>query len=111
MGAGARHAWGGGNEHRAAVKVVTMNVLFGPENWAERRAVGQEGLLAKRPDCVLAQEAWEEARGWLSARLSMPYVFWAPYRRPSNRPGLQDGITILSRLPLLQREVLLSSEG
>jgi hypothetical protein len=43
------------------VKVVTINILFGPESWGERRQLLTDGLLAEQPDCVLAQEVWEAA--------------------------------------------------
>jgi endonuclease/exonuclease/phosphatase family metal-dependent hydrolase len=93
------------------VKVVTINILFGPESWGERRELLVEGLLAEQPDCILAQEVWEDAGNWLADRLSLSHQYWVPYHRPASRPGLQDGIAILSRHPLLRRERLILSEG
>jgi endonuclease/exonuclease/phosphatase family metal-dependent hydrolase len=93
------------------VKVVTINILFGPESWGERRELLADGLLAEQPDCVLAQEVWEAAGDWLAERLALPYNYWVPYQRPSNRPGLQDGIALLSRHPFLRQEMLPLSQG
>lgn len=93
------------------IKVVTLNMLFGPESWDERRELMAEGLLAEQPDCLLLQEVWEHAGNWLAERLMLTHKYWIPYQRPSNRQGLQDGIAIFSRYPFLQQEMLVLSPG
>ena len=93
------------------VKLVTLNMLFGPESWEERRDLMVEGLLVEEPDCILMQEVWQEAGEWLAERLLMSHNYWLPYARPSNRPGLQDGIAILSCHPFLRQQMLILSQG
>jgi endonuclease/exonuclease/phosphatase family metal-dependent hydrolase len=93
------------------VKVVTINILFGPESWGERRELLAAGLLAEQPDCILVQEVCEAAGNWLAEQLSLSHKSWIPYQRPSNRPGLQDGIAIFSRHPLVREEMLALSHG
>lgn len=93
------------------VKIATINILFGPESWEERRELLADGLLAEQSDCLLLQEVWEAAGNWLADRLSFPHTYWIPYQRPSDRPGLQDGIAIFSRHPFLRQEMSVLSPG
>jgi endonuclease/exonuclease/phosphatase family metal-dependent hydrolase len=96
---------------RQAIKVATLNMLFAPESWGERRGLMVDDLLAEQPDCLLLQEVWEPAGSWLADRLSLPHKCFIPCQRPSGTPGLQDGIAVFSRHPFIRHEMLILSQG
>jgi endonuclease/exonuclease/phosphatase family metal-dependent hydrolase len=64
------------------VKVVTINILFEMEKWAQRRELLVEGLAAQQADFIGLQEVKlpEDNSAWLAQQLNMPYVQLVPYK-------------------------------
>ena len=64
------------------VKVVTINILFETEKWAQRRELLVEGLAAQQADLIGLQEVKlpEDNSAWLAQQLNMPYVQLVPYK-------------------------------
>lgn len=97
------------------MRVVTWNMWwrFGP--WEERRKAVLTVLRDLRPDVVGLQEVWsrgtENLAQWLADDLGMHWT-WEPSRAPGRwqrrlgDPGVDFGNAVLSRWPVLDREVL-----
>lgn len=69
------------------VKVVTINILFEMEKWAQRRELLVEGLAAQQADLIGLQEVKlpEDNSAWLAQQLNMPYVQLVPYKQLDDR--------------------------
>ncbi len=97
------------------MRVVTWNLWwrFGP--WAERQKAVLAVLRDLRPDVVGLQEVWaaggENLAGWLADELGLHWT-WAPspaperWQRRIGEPGVDIGNAVLSRWPVVEREVL-----
>ncbi|HEY9661027.1 MAG TPA: endonuclease/exonuclease/phosphatase family protein [Allocoleopsis sp.] len=96
------------------VKVVTINILFDLQDWAERRELLVQGLAAEQADLIALQEVKlpEDTSSWLAKQLDMPYVSLVPHHYPG-QPGVPPhGLAILSRYPFIQQASLdLSGQG
>ncbi|MCH5675789.1 endonuclease/exonuclease/phosphatase family protein [Streptomyces gilvus] len=97
------------------MRIATWNLWwrFGP--WAERQKAVLAVLHDLRPDVVGLQEVWAEGddnlAGWLADELDMHWT-WAPspasdrWQRRIGRTGVEIGNAVLSRWPLVERDVL-----
>ncbi|MFE6619402.1 endonuclease/exonuclease/phosphatase family protein [Streptomyces sp. NPDC057740] len=97
------------------MRVVTWNLWwrFGP--WAERQKAVLAVLRDLRPDVVGLQEVWaaggENLAAWLADELGLHWT-WAPspaperWRRRIGEPEVDIGNAVLSRWPVVRREVL-----
>ncbi|WP_199786592.1 endonuclease/exonuclease/phosphatase family protein [Streptomyces sp. HGB0020] len=97
------------------MRVVTWNLWwrFGP--WAERQKAVLAVLEELQPDVVGLQEVWsadgENLAEWLAGELGLHWT-WAASPAPERwqrriaEPGVEIGNAVLSRWPVLQREVL-----
>ncbi len=97
------------------MRIVTWNLWwrFGP--WQARRPAILAALRELRPDVVGLQEVWadehENLAGWLAEELGLHWT-WAPSRAPqrwqrrSAGPPAEVGNAVLSRWPVLDRQVL-----
>ncbi|OLP15427.1 endonuclease/exonuclease/phosphatase [Leptolyngbya sp. 'hensonii'] len=95
------------------VKVVTINILFELEEWAQRRDLLVQGLAAEQADLIALQEVKlpEDTGAWLAEQLQMPYVFLVP-RQDLGKHGIHYGVAILSRYPFIKQATLdLQSQG
>jgi endonuclease/exonuclease/phosphatase family metal-dependent hydrolase len=96
----------------SSFRVVTLNILHDPPelSWPARASCVQAGLRALHPDIVLLQEvAWpHEQASELAAFLgSSPGSRFAAHITPLITPhGWQEGLAILTRYPLLERDEL-----
>lgn len=96
-------------EKNPVVKVITINILFEMDTWAQRRELLVEGLAAQQADLIGLQEVKlpEDNSAWLAQQLNMPYVQLVPYKGLDNY-----GAAILSRYPFRQQDTLdLESQG
>ena len=96
------------------VKVVTINILFEMEKWAQRRELLVEGLAAQRADLIGLQEVKlpEDNSAWLAQQLNMPYVQLVPYKGLDDKGFPYYGGAILSRHPFTQQDTLdLQTQG
>ncbi|GET37249.1 endonuclease/exonuclease/phosphatase family protein [Microseira wollei] len=90
------------------VKVITINILFEMETWAQRRELLVEGLAAQQADLIGLQEVKlpEDNSAWLAQQLNMPYVQLVPYKVGDY------GAAILSRYRFTEQDTLdLESQG
>jgi endonuclease/exonuclease/phosphatase family metal-dependent hydrolase len=87
------------------LKIVTLNLLNDLTFWEERGPLVLESLCELQPDLVALQEIALPANNaaWLSERLDGYSVHLCPY---ANRRGGQEGIAILSRLPVIDHHRL-----
>jgi len=97
------------------VRVVTWNLWwrFGP--WQARQKAILAVLRELRPDVVGLQEVWaaggENLAEWLAGELGL-YWTWAAsdaserWQRRIGEPGVEVGNAVLSRWPVVEREVL-----
>ncbi|PTM98044.1 MULTISPECIES: endonuclease/exonuclease/phosphatase family protein [unclassified Streptomyces] len=97
------------------MRVVTWNLWwrFGP--WAERQKAVLAVLEELRPDVVGLQEVWsadgENLAEWLAGELGLHWTWAASpaserWQRRIGEPGVEIGNAVLSRWPVLEREVL-----
>lgn len=96
------------------VKVVTINILFEMEKWAQRRELLVEGLAAQQADLIGLQEVKlpEDNSAWLAQQLNMPYVQLVPHKGLNAQGFPYYGGAILSRHPFTQQDTLdLESQG
>ena len=96
------------------VKVVTINILFEMEKWAQRRELLVEGLAAQQADLIGLQEVKlpEDNSAWLAQQLNMPYVQLVPYQVKDDQGFPFYGGAILSRYPFTQQDTLdLQTQG
>ncbi|MCA1994420.1 MAG: endonuclease/exonuclease/phosphatase family protein, partial [Coleofasciculus sp. S288] len=100
--------------YRQVVKVVTINILFEMEKWAQRRELLVEGLAAQQADLIGLQEVKlpEDNSAWLAQQLNMPYVQLVPYKQLDDKGLPYYGGAILSRYPFTQQDSLdLQTQG
>jgi endonuclease/exonuclease/phosphatase family metal-dependent hydrolase len=96
------------------VKVVTINILFEMEKWAQRRELLVEGLAAQQADLIGLQEVKlpEDNSAWLAQQLNMPYVQLVPSKGLDDKGFPYYGGAILSRYPFTQQDTLdLQTQG
>ncbi|MGW2523313.1 endonuclease/exonuclease/phosphatase family protein [Streptomyces sp. NPDC001617] len=97
------------------MRVVTWNLWwrFGP--WRERQKAILAVLRELRPDVVGLQEVWaadgENLAEWLAGELGLHWTWAASpaserWQRRIGEPGVEVGNAVLSRWPVVRREVL-----
>lgn len=90
------------------IKVVTINILFELDSWAERRELLLKGLATEHADLIGIQEVnlQENTAQWLAEQLDMPYVYLVPYTALPYNLGPVYGAAILSRHAFIHQEAL-----
>jgi len=97
------------------VRVLTWNVWWRFGDWRARRTAIEAVLARESPDVICLQEVWKDGREHLAEQLARPlgfHVAEAPsprserWQRRLGEPGVAYGLAVLSRWPIVGREVL-----
>lgn len=89
----------------SALRVATVNIQNDLSLWPRRRELLIEGLASLKLDLLALQEVriQEQVAEWLAGRLGFSEVYITP---KSDHRGQHEGIAILSRLPIVERDWL-----
>ncbi|HEY8491926.1 MAG TPA: endonuclease/exonuclease/phosphatase family protein, partial [Dehalococcoidia bacterium] len=95
-----------------AILVATLNLRNNSDRWDERAPLLVAQFVALRPDVIGLQEVRRpiDQAEWIAERVNAQLAGEPPYQvfqtNKTGLAGLVEGIAVLSRLPLLEREWL-----